>query len=606
MSQSQMDLAFHGRQCKVTLPGGGKQNVALPPTATEITVRDVLGKFEAAFAAVARAVENGEFALWVGSGISRQAPSLGGLIERAFEFLRLRAVDPATGADYMPALEEALELAEIAPATVQHQFEQPFVDWQERQAIVDKLWNNYSRLLDIRIPRERPDFILWNAIDVRGAFENPRPPAATHLAIAILVLEGVVQAIASANWDGFIEAAIARLSNGLPGVLQVVVDPDQLRTPPGRARLLKFHGCIVHATQEPDTFRRFLVGSRTQIMSWPEAPEWAAMRNVIINVATAQKTLVLGLSIQDNNLQSIFARAKEIHAWPWPPTPNAAGHVFCEDRIQQGQRDLLRLAYGDAYDADPAALHDGTLLRAWGEQVLIALVLKLLTDKLLRLVEGGLTQLGKPEIAVGLTPSLVALRDSVSSFAIGDRTAFMNNAIAIWSRALSLFRRGTLPANSEGYEILSTATPDLIGADQNAQAMALDRFGVALALLQYGQSAGHWMLTAPSSNALSAGALTVRATRDGGTERPVFLVKSATEAIILQSNGAFANDNAVVIHADDVWQRMGGREGTARRVRSAPGRTGRVGETHVSLQDILGRSADSAALQDQFLAEMIL
>jgi hypothetical protein len=47
----------------------------------------VLAEFEAKFAPVADAVENGEFALWVGSGISRQAPNLGDLIERAFDYI---------------------------------------------------------------------------------------------------------------------------------------------------------------------------------------------------------------------------------------------------------------------------------------------------------------------------------------------------------------------------------------------------------------------------------------------------------------------------------------------------------------------------------------
>jgi hypothetical protein len=39
-------------------------------TASDITVREVLSGFETEFAAVAHAIENGEFAPWVGSGIS--------------------------------------------------------------------------------------------------------------------------------------------------------------------------------------------------------------------------------------------------------------------------------------------------------------------------------------------------------------------------------------------------------------------------------------------------------------------------------------------------------------------------------------------------------
>ena len=41
---------------------GGRR--ALAPTANQISVREVLAKFDAEFAAMAHAVENGEFALW--------------------------------------------------------------------------------------------------------------------------------------------------------------------------------------------------------------------------------------------------------------------------------------------------------------------------------------------------------------------------------------------------------------------------------------------------------------------------------------------------------------------------------------------------------------
>jgi hypothetical protein len=47
------------------------------------------------------------------------------------------------------------------------------------------------------------------------------------------------------------EAAVARLSGGLRGIVQVVVDPNQLREAAGRSKLLKFHCCIVYATQYP-------------------------------------------------------------------------------------------------------------------------------------------------------------------------------------------------------------------------------------------------------------------------------------------------------------------------------------------------------------------
>ncbi len=585
--------------------------MALAPTANQISVREVLDKFDAEFALVAEAIENGEFALWVGSGISRQAPSLGALIERAVDYLRERANDPATTADYTPALEEALTLAEIDPAAVRARTGQPLATWPEHDAIIDRLWNKYSRVLDIRVPGKEADFVLWEAIGIREAFEHPAPPAAEHLSIAVLILEGAVQEVASANWDGFIEAAVAQLSGAVPGVMQVVVDPNQLRAPAGRAKLLKFHGCIVHATREPLIFRQYLTGSHTQIMDWPETAAFAAMRNEIVGLATTHKTLVLGLSIQDNNLQTIFTRAKAVHGWPWPCAPAAPAHIFCEDKIQLGQRDVLRLVYGDAYNNAPAALHDATLLRAWGEQVLIALVMRLLCDKLSRLMELSLTASGQQPIAAALAPALKVLRDDLAVHAVvppgeRSRTAFANEAIGLWSRMLSLFRRGALPTDPAAYETLSSSSPKLLAADQNALAMGLGTLGVILALLQLGRAGGHWELTRPSDNTLPAGAMTARPNRPGATDRPVFLVKSAADAIALQSNGAFANENAIVVHADDMWHRMVGSGVSARRVRSAPGRTGRVGNTHVSIADLLGRSPDAAGLQSAFVAEMML
>jgi hypothetical protein len=75
--------------------------MAPAPTANDIAVREVLEKLESDFAPAANAVANGEFALWVGSGISRQAPNLGNLIERAFDYIRERAVAVETAAAYL-------------------------------------------------------------------------------------------------------------------------------------------------------------------------------------------------------------------------------------------------------------------------------------------------------------------------------------------------------------------------------------------------------------------------------------------------------------------------------------------------------------------------
>ena len=584
--------------------------MGLATSATAVTVKQVLGRLDGDFASTAKAVENGEFALWVGSGISRKAPSLGGLISAAMEFLRARAVDPANEAEYMQALDESLQLAGTDRAAIGADLHSAFGTWGARDEIVERLWTSYSRVLDIRVGAEPSDFVLWTAIDIRRQFDNPPPPAAAHLCIALLVLKGAVKTIASGNWDGFIEAAVHRLGGGIPGILQVVVDPGQLRDPPGQARLLKFHGCIVHAAQNEAQYRRFLTGSHTQIAMWPNNPNFAAMKNEVLGIATNRKTMVLGLSIQDMNLQGVFASATGINHWPWPCAPNAPGHVFCEDQITQGQRDVLRIVYGDDYNGNVAAINEASHMRAWGEQVLIALVLKMMADKLNCLMELALGAAGRTALLAPLINSVNALRDQMADGAIVDaadqsRTPAVNRGIALWSRAAAVFRGGQLQHDQAAYEPISPTSTGLLATDQNARASRLGHLGVMLALLEHGRSTGQWSLTSPASDDLSAGVASLEANRDGAPVRPVFLVKSASEAIRLELEGAYANDNTLVIHSDDTWQRTMASY-SSRTPSSAPGRTGSLSPSHVSVDSLLRASGEIDELRASFVAEVLL
>jgi hypothetical protein len=555
--------------------------------ATNISVLETLHKLDGEFSAMATAVENGEFALWVGSGISHQAPNLGSLIARAIEFIRQKAVDPPTQAAFEPALVETLTIARADVSAAKAHLGEPFNTWPMRQAIVDELWNNYSKLLDIRIAGETEDYILWEAVDIRKAFAHSAPPAAAHLAIAILILEGAVREIASGNWDGFIEAAVARLSNGAANLLQVIVDPNHLRDAAGKVRLLKFHGCIIHATQNSGLYRRFLTASQAQIIDWPNNPDLESVRTAVTEVATNFKTLMLGLSLQDTNLQGVFSAARHAHPWPWPCVPHAQGHVFCEEALQTGQRAMLKTVYAGTYNNHIAEIESAAHLRAWAEQVLLALVLKLLADKLTVLLHSRLDGTALAP-AHDLSSALKSLRDSIANLAVGDRTAFANDAIAGWSLALSLFRTGALPSHPEAYQVLSNARPKQIAEDENAKAAGLPEFGIALALLEQGRREHLWDLSLPASHDLLSGAVTTTATWTGATARPVFLVRSASVAIALQKAGAFANDNAVVIHADSIWQETHATGiDSARQPKRAPGRTGKIENRHLSIAHLI-------------------
>jgi hypothetical protein len=308
--------------------GGGK-------SAKDISVSETLELLDNDFSAVAKAFDDQQFALWVGSGISfLRAPSLGKLIALALEHLRARITTNDASDRFSVALRAALAMAGLSGASqAAIQFGVPFDTWPERDAIVDALWGKYSRFLDLRIAGEDDDYLIWTAVDVRKEYGQLKDPDCEHLAIAILVLEGAVSKIASANWDGLIEVAIEKISAaGRDSVLQVVVDPHDVRDPPGRALLVKFHGCAVLAGTDAAAYRKFLTATKTQITDWPNKDSLRALRAEVGQIATNRKAMMVGLSLQDTNLQDIFSKARQALPWTWPCAPKAPSHVFCEDR----------------------------------------------------------------------------------------------------------------------------------------------------------------------------------------------------------------------------------------------------------------------------------
>jgi hypothetical protein len=137
-----------------------------PVGASTISVLETLHMLDNDFGAMAAAFEKGEFALWVGSGISRRAPSLGNLVTRAIEFLRAKTADAATSAKFRPALTKALKLPGIEIANVEPYLGEPFTQWPNYVQIRDALWNKYSDLLDVRLPGEPNSQTVWNTLAV--------------------------------------------------------------------------------------------------------------------------------------------------------------------------------------------------------------------------------------------------------------------------------------------------------------------------------------------------------------------------------------------------------------------------------------------------------
>jgi SIR2-like domain len=294
-----------------------------PPPADTISLPDTLALLDGQFAELAAGVANGAYAIWLGSGVSfKKMPRLADLAEIVIEHLRAHAAlaGPCVYRDSLDRILALTPLDDTEKSAID--FSQPVSTWTQRELIRRSLVMNYARMLDLPPRDKSPDYLLWDAVKVVRRYANPAvTPGVEHLALAALVIEGVASEIASANWDGLLEAAVARLAGTLPDILQVRVLPADYRKGPGRARLYKFHGCAVLAGQDETTYRGRLVGRQSQLDAW--AAQNPVVEARLISLAVNQPTLMLGLSAQDFNIRGVFVHAQAQMTWPFPSHPPA-------------------------------------------------------------------------------------------------------------------------------------------------------------------------------------------------------------------------------------------------------------------------------------------
>jgi hypothetical protein len=126
---------------------------------------------------------------------------------------------------------------------------------------------------------------------------------------------------------------------------------------------------------------------------------------------------------------------------------------------------LLQNVYKDSYTAaNRQAMFDGALVRAYAKPLLCALVVYVLTRKLVGLVNiavGGLAAAERDKLAAGL----LAVRNAVADACIPEE-ASVRALLANIGRAMSLFRTGAAPAAAAGlYQPLTTVAVHQIPAE---------------------------------------------------------------------------------------------------------------------------------------------
>ena len=437
--------------------------------------------------------------------------------------------------------------------------------------------------------------MVWHAIDVVATYGSALSPDAEHLCIAILALEGAVNDIHSANWDGLIETAVADLTHDREAYLNVVVIPEELQAPELALQLLKFHGCAVLAGEDPDKYRNAIVATRVQITKWNRDKELICAK-MVLHAAT-RPTLMIGFSAQDENVQQVFsqARAKVEWAWSGSPTP----HVFADAELGDDRRNIVEVIYGE--DApNLKQIEDEALIRAYAKPFLTALVIAVLARKLRAYLE----HVCAPELAgtqlEELAEGLDVLARRLAAAADPNPANFVHQLLVAQRRALELFRKGHEPnIDSPAYRGLGNLPACRVRTDADLDTSGVRELAAALALLGRGEAAGHWTVGIGAAPTGAQGALAVKA---GSSRSAIFFTAHGRAAVELGTSGIvdYAAPDTVVVHGTEP------APAAPRSPATKFGRTGSPRARQVYVSDLLRAATDLASLEQRFRQEAVL
>lgn len=563
------------------------------PTAGTITVKETLDLLDGAFQGLSDSIAQGGYAFWLGSGISRErVVGLDGVLEKLIDFLRTHTTaDPAC--PYGKALEKILGMASpSADERKEIDLARPVATWACRKALLGRLWNQYSKVLSVEVPPESLDYLLWVGVDFRNTFSNQNPDA-EHLAIGMLALEGTVTELATANWDGLLEGAMKALGHS-DTFYRVTVTGDDLRGAAAAAKLYKFHGCALRAIEDEGKYRPLLVARSAQITSWMGNDTFKITRDQLEALIQRARTLMIGLSAQDENIKNLFGQVNAHKGWNWKDEP--APIVFSANELGDDQKDLLSVAYGKEYEANREAIWKSACLQAYAKPLLLALLLNVLTTKAKILasdiVAPGLGDDGHARIAHGLTH----LRDRAAQGADDDRLMFAKGLAGGLARARHQLQNGSSPAGLAAYFPVDEQPAHLMKGKLGLASTGQREAAAAMGLIGLECEATAWAPGVDDPAEIRSGALRVSSAT---AEARIFFAANDDNITSLMECGAFDedDDDVVVICSRRVTERQ--QRNPRSRLRS-----GKIAPRLIAFGPMLAGAPSLAGLREAFRDEV--
>lgn len=564
------------------------------PQAASISVKETITLFDGEYAGLSKGAAQGEYALWLGSGISRdRVIGLDGVLEKLLEFLRTHSTE-AEACGHRSALAKIIDMAAPSPEDLAGiDYAKPVSEWPSRTNILKRLWNQYSAVLSVEVPGEKLDYLLWVGLDFRHTFDAQSADA-EHLAIGMLALEGVVTELATANWDGLLEAAMRELGYD-DTFYRTTVTGQDLRNPAAAAKLYKFHGCALRAIADEAGYRPLLVARTAQITGWKSNETFKIVRDQLGALVQRSRTLMIGMSAQDENIKHLFTSMNVQQGWKWNDQPTPI--VFSAQELGDDQKNVLIGAYGeDDYEVHRDAICKAARFQAYAKPLLLGLLLHVLAAKLEVLAGDAqavnLDQPARDAIAKGIR----ALRDRVADAGDADQLALARAIAAGLARARHQLQNGMSAAGVQTYFPLDGEPVHRMKNKLALKSSGQREAAFALGLIGLEEQAATWFSTVDDPTDPRTGAL--RLTSPNASTRIFFAANNDIVTSLLDAGTFDETDNdAVVICSGRVSERQ-------QRSPSAAMRSGAFGPRYIAFGPMLGDAADLDELRDQFRGEV--
>ena len=563
------------------------------PTAASISIKETLDLLDGQYAGLGDGVAQGSYAFWLGSGISRdRVIDLNGVLARLLEFLRTRVTAGAT-CGYRLALDKIIGMA--APNGVERaqiDFATPVVEWLCLSNLLSRLWKQYSAVLSVEIPGEPLDFLLWVGLEFPVTFAAQSADV-EHLALGMLALEGAVTELATANWDGLLEAAMNELGYD-ETFYRITVTGVDLRNPMAAANLYKFHGCALRAIAEEAEYRPLLVARSAQITGWHADQRFKIVRDQLSAVVQTKRTLMIGMSAQDENIKHLFAKVNEQNGWKWTDVPTPV--VFAGDKIGDDQRDLIIVVYGQQeYETHRDQICEAARLQAYAKPLLLALLLKVLTAKLEVLAADAHAPNLDAAARTAIADGIKILRDRVAETGNSDRIGLARSIASGLAKARHQLQNGTSAAGPQVYFPIDDQPAHLMKGKLALKSSGQREAAVALGLIGLDEAAA-WTSSVDDPGEIRSGAL--RLTSPDASAR-VFLAANDDTITSLLGCAAFeeTDNDAVVICSGRVAERQ-------QRNPSGDRRDGSLGPRYIAFGPMLSEAADFDDLRDRLRGEI--